>query len=40
MKLYLVENEKTGESDIVQVFDISEISLLKWTHIKFLRLVA
>jgi hypothetical protein len=40
MKLYYVENDKTGEHDIVQVFSIDEISPLKWPIIRFLRAVA
>lgn len=39
MKLYRVYDSRTGATDILQVNDVSEISLMKWTDIKFLRLI-
>ncbi len=38
--LYLVHNDQTGTSDLIEVNDVSEISVLKWPFIKFLKLVA
>jgi hypothetical protein len=38
MTLFKLENERTGETDIVQAWSIDEISLLKgWTKITPLR---
>lgn len=38
MKLYKVENEFTGESDIVQAYSEEDIACFgKWTIITFLR---
>jgi hypothetical protein len=39
MSLYKVVNDKTGESDLLLVNSVNEISLIKWTTITFLRLV-
>lgn len=38
LKVYKVENSR-GESDIIAVNDISEISALKWQIITFLRFI-
>lgn len=39
MSLFKLENERTGEFDLVLAFSVDEISLVGWTKITFLRLV-
>lgn len=39
LKVYAVSNSRSGLTDIIAVNDISEISLLLWTDIRFLRTI-